>query len=84
MPAHSRSWGFRGGLPPGVFTNRSAIYKPSADTRATEGSERAIFLMSAGLCWVTICWGFLAGWLSVAECTIIVHAGNKGACACLT
>jgi hypothetical protein len=55
MPAHSRSWGFRGGLPPGVFSSSLRDLVLSADTRGGFSPRARDFLMSAGLCRVTIC-----------------------------
>jgi hypothetical protein len=65
MPAHSLLLSSIPSEGRAVFSISLRDLVPSADTRATEGSERAIFLMSAGLCWVTICAGFLSLSLSV-------------------
>jgi hypothetical protein len=65
MPAHSRSWGFRGGLPPGVFSSSLRDVVTIGRHASPFRGERAIFLMSAGLCRLVVCAGVLSLSLSV-------------------
>jgi hypothetical protein len=67
MPAHSRSWGFRGGLPPGVLTIASAIKQAIGRLPSPFRGEAIFFcvgLMRGLLCWVTICQTFGASGFS--------------------